>query len=466
MRLRRAYTVFKEIVPLLVLVLLVAGCSAPIPAGEAAPTVTTDAAGTTATAATNLARVGSPSVTPSGSEVQPPTGSTPPASGPAGSTPSQVGATAALTAEPATGASPLATATAAVMATEPASGTPMLSATTTSSATPGTGPTAAAVMTGTAGTPNSPATTGTPAAGAAATPDASTALAGKGATPEPGILYQDDFKNPKSGWPDELVFQDYYVGYHEPDFYHVEVHVPHDSAIVTAPGQSFDNFSEETKVQVSIANTAPSGDFRYGLVARRSGNRYYALTISPRTKTWYVLKSGGDRLQVMSQGTQDSIHGLQGQDTLRVNALGPVMAFFVNGQQVSQISDADYPGGSVGFYVETFDSPKAHIHYDDLVVHPPENVPIAAKPSPTPVTTVTCSVVANLLKLRPSPSFTSEPAIAGLFQGTQLDAYGRSADGTWLRVGIHGGSQEGWVSSLPSLILCNAPTGGLPVSGQ
>ena len=211
------------------------------------------------------------------------------------------------------------------------------------------------------------------------------------------VLYQDDFTNPKSGWPDELVFQDYYVGYHEPDFYHVEVHAPNDSAIVTAPGQTFDNYQAETQVTVSKANTAPTGDFRYGLVVRRSGNHYYAFTISPRTKTWYVLKSGSGNLKVLAQGTQETIRGLEALDSLRVNADGPVLTFFINDQNVSQVSDPDYTGGEVGFYVETFDSPKAHVHFHNLVVNRPRNAPPEAS-STVPV--LTCAVTADLLKLR------------------------------------------------------------------
>ena len=281
------------------------------------------------------------------------------------------------------------------------------------------------------------------------------------------LLYQDDFTDPTSGWPNELVFQDYYIGYHEPDFYHVEVHTPNDSAIVTVPERTFDNFSAETRVQISAANTAPSGDFRYGLAVRRTGNRYYAFAISPRTKTWYVLKSSSGKLEVLGQGTQDSIRGLQAQDTLRVNAQGPLLTFFVNGQPVSQINDADYTGGGVGFYVETFDSPKAHIHYDSLIISQPENLPAQAVPSPTPqAPLVTCTVIVDLLRLHPLPRLGGEPAIAGLFKGTQLDALARSPDGAWIWVRIHGSNQEGWVITLPSLLSCDSPIAGLPEHKQ
>ena len=304
------------------------------------------------------------------------------------------------------------------------------SSTTPTSATPGPAATmpGQGQATGNTVTPEATALVNTPGVQAALGTPATTPAAAGLASPNTEILYQEDFTNTASGWPNDLLFQDYYVGYHEPEYYHVEVHTPNGSAIVAAPGRTFDNFSAETRVQISAANTAPSGDFRYGLALRRTGNRYYAFAISPRTKTWYVLKSSSGKLQVLSQGTQDSIRGLQAQDTLRVNAQGPLLTFFVNGQPVSQINDPDYTGGSVGFYVETFDSPKAHIHYDNLIISQPENLPASQAPL------VTCTVNVDLLRLRPLPEFGDAPAIAGLFRGTQLDALARSADGAWIRV--------------------------------
>jgi hypothetical protein len=272
-------------------------------------------------------------------------------------------------------------------------------------------------------------------------------------------LYHDDFTDTGSGWPNEVSFENYYVGYHEPDNYHVEVHVPNDNAIVTVPDRTFDNFNAESQVFVAKANTAPTGDFRYGLVFRRAGNHFYAFTISPRTKTWYVLKSNPNGLQVLGQGTQDSIQGLQAPDTLRVNAQGPAMAFYVNGQSVGQITDAEYADGAIGFYVETFDSPKVHIHFHNITINKPENLPAAG------ALAATCTVTVDLLRLRPEPSLTDQPALAGLFNGTQLDALGRSADSSWLRVQIHGATQTGWVIARTDYISCNVPVAGLPVAG-
>ena len=185
------------------------------------------------------------------------------------------------------------------------------------------------------------------------------------------VLYEDDFANPASGWPNELVFDNYYIGYHEPEAYHVEVHAPNARTVVAVPEHSFGDFVAETDVYVSQENTAPSGDFRYGLVIHRTGEQYYGFTISPHTKTWSVLKSSPAGVKVLDEGTEDSIEGLEGENILRVDAKGPDFTFYINGQLVSRVRDADYVSGEVGFFVQTFDSPRAHLHYDSLVIREP-----------------------------------------------------------------------------------------------
>jgi hypothetical protein len=186
------------------------------------------------------------------------------------------------------------------------------------------------------------------------------------------VLYEDDFADPTSGWPNELVFDNYYIGYHEPEFYHVEVRTANGRAVVAVPEQSFDDFVAEAEVFVSQENTAPNDNFRYGLVVRRAGEQYYGFRISPHTKTWSVLKSSPSGVKVLlDEGTEDSIQGLEGADTLRVDAKGPDFTFYINGRLVSRVKDANYISGEMGFFVQTFDSPRAHLHYDSLVIREP-----------------------------------------------------------------------------------------------
>jgi hypothetical protein len=59
------------------------------------------------------------------------------------------------------------------------------------------------------------------------------------------------------------------------------------------------------------------------------------------------------------------------KDVLRVEAIGPNFAFFINEQNVAHVSDAGYASGDVGFLVETLDEPLVHVHYDSLMIRKP-----------------------------------------------------------------------------------------------
>ncbi len=265
-----------------------------------------------------------------------------------------------------------------------------------------------------------------------------------------GVLYHDDFTDPNTGWPNAVTFDNYYIGYHEPNHYHVEVHVPKDRAIVAVPKQSFTDFSVETRVTVEPNNTAKTGDFRYGLVFRRTGNEYYAFAVSARSKTWYVLKSSASGLAELRTGTSDAIQGLTTDDILRVDAQGPRFYFHINGQRVDEENDADYTGGGMGFYVETFDSQRVHMHYGEITVREPD------------VPQQQCTVVSGGLNLREGPG-TNYNIIGSVTEGAQLEPLGRSADGNWINVRPAGSAQPAWVSAAAIYVMCTMPVADLPV---
>jgi formylglycine-generating enzyme required for sulfatase activity len=178
-------------------------------------------------------------------------------------------------------------------------------------------------------------------------------------------LTRDDFTDPSSGWP-TLSQDNRTFGYHPPDFYHVEVAKTNDRLAVTREPR-FENVIVEADVFVDHTDTQ-SGDFRYGLAARRSGDEFYAFTISPRTGAWHILKGSPTGLEVLAEGVHDSVQGLTSPDTLRVETSGSDLSFQINGQMVAEVSDADYASGDAGFFVETFDESLAHVHYDSLTI--------------------------------------------------------------------------------------------------
>jgi hypothetical protein len=132
--------------------------------------------------------------------------------------------------------------------------------------------------------------------------------------------------------------------------------------------QIFNDVTIEVKVLTDSTKTAAQGDFRYGVAFRRTSDQYYAFTISPRTKKWFVLKNSPAKLRALLEGTDNNIHDLDTDDTLRVDIQGSKFIFYINDEIVGQATDSDYANGEVGFYVEAFDAPNAHIHFDSLTV--------------------------------------------------------------------------------------------------
>ncbi|MBK7896961.1 MAG: SUMF1/EgtB/PvdO family nonheme iron enzyme [Anaerolineaceae bacterium] len=190
------------------------------------------------------------------------------------------------------------------------------------------------------------------------------------------ILLTDEFTNPESGWPD-LKEDNAWRGYHPPDYYHVEA--TGENQVATAVfGTDAANVSLEAQVFVDIL-VSEDGNYRYGLLLRQASDKqFYAFTIAPRTGEWAALKATADGLETLASGPIEGLTGgstvpVQGgsaeaADTLRVDASGNTLSFFVNGRIVTTISDSSYSSGDFGFYVENFAETRTHVHYDALTV--------------------------------------------------------------------------------------------------
>jgi hypothetical protein len=270
--------------------------------------------------------------------------------------------------------------------------------------------------------------------------------------PAPVMLYQDDFTNSASGWPEQK-FDNYFIGYHEPEYYHVEIDSPNYKTTVFEPNKTnYGDAAIEVKVFTVSAKTSKTGDFSYGIAFRRSGDLYYAFTISPRTKQWTVLKNSPTAQTVLIQGTEASIHDLDTADVLRVEVQGPDFTFSINDHVVGEAKDADYAAGEVGFYAQTVDATNIHIHFDSIAVSE-YTAPLA------------CTVNALSLNVRTGPG-TSFASSAVLSKGDMVTPIGRTEDGTWIKVMRENNPDPGWIYSDKKFVSCSSDVKLLPAADQ
>jgi serine/threonine-protein kinase len=211
-----------------------------------------------------------------------------------------------------------------------------------------------------------------------------------------GVLYQDEFANPASGWP-VASEQNSKLGYHPQSFYHLELTTPNDTLLSTRE-LGFANYLAETEALVDHTGTE-GGQFQYGLVVRRNGDDYYAFTIAPRAHTWQAMLNAAGGATVLAEGSEDSIQGDKGVNRLQVEANGPNFAFIINGRKVAQFTDATLATGEVGFIVHNVDATLVHVHYNSLTLREVQAAVTPSEPAPT-------------LPPTPAPSETAVPATA------------------------------------------------------
>ncbi|HZM22093.1 MAG TPA: SH3 domain-containing protein [Anaerolineales bacterium] len=267
--------------------------------------------------------------------------------------------------------------------------------------------------------------------------------------PDLGLKFEDTFTNPGTGW-DDAKLGNYFVGYHGPEWYHIEIASPNSKVTISEPNKtSYEDVTLELQVFAVAAKTDPSGDFRYGLAFRRSGDQYYAFTISPASKTWEMLKISPGGVETLKEGTDDSIHDRDTADLLRVDALGSSFLLHINDHLVGQVTDSTYPSGEVGLYAESLDNPKIHIHYDKFDIRDAQ-------------LDLICNINEGTFNVRSGPSKTFAQ-LAVLSAGDTLQPLGTSPNREWIQIRIEGSDAPGWVSYSEGLMSCTPSVDLFPI---
>ncbi|MCI0549553.1 MAG: SH3 domain-containing protein, partial [Anaerolineae bacterium] len=205
----------------------------------------------------------------------------------------------------------------------------------------------------------------------------------------------------------------------------------------------------ELQVYTVSGRTATEGDYRYGLVFRRSGDNYYAFTISPTTKKWEVFKSSPSGFVTLDEGVEESIQGLDVDDLLRVDAQDSNFLFSINDRLVGQVTDTDYSEGAVGFYAENLENSNTHVHFNTLTIR---DVKFS----------LSCTINDGTFNVRSGPSKTF-PQLAVLSAGATLEPLGVSPNREWIQIKMERSEAPAWVSYSEGLMSCTPSVDLFPI---
>ena len=195
----------------------------------------------------------------------------------------------------------------------------------------------------------------------------STAGIAESLIPPGGVLYQDIFSNPDSGWgawsdsPGTAGYKD--------EAYHIVVNQPNVN-LWTHPGLSFTNLHEEVSL---MSATGPQAN-RMGLICRlKDDKNFYFFVISAdgyygigKVKDGQTSLLTGEKMQ-----PNDSILTGSQINRLRADCIGNSLILYINGTFITSATDADFPSGDVGILAGTFDQPGTDVYFDNFVVFKP-----------------------------------------------------------------------------------------------
>lgn len=178
-----------------------------------------------------------------------------------------------------------------------------------------------------------------------------------------GRLYYDDFSDRDTRWPqseDELGLTDYDAGAYrirvdEPAYY-----------LWGLTGEQF----EDVRLEVDVETVTAVEGGEVGVICRfQDADNYYFFVIRPNG-SYAALKMQAGDLQIMYMDQDEAIQEGEGSNHLSVACVGDNLRFSVNGTQLVEITDADFPEGDVGLIAGTNETAGMDVRFDEFEVYP------------------------------------------------------------------------------------------------
>jgi hypothetical protein len=183
-----------------------------------------------------------------------------------------------------------------------------------------------------------------------------------------GILFQDNFADPNSGW-DDLPDSNKGALEYQDGKYRIYNALPY-QMLWASPGLQFGD------VHVEVDATQGEGplDDNFGIICRSiDKDNFYFFTIS--ADGYYGIgkvKKGIQQLLGMpAMPPSEVIRQGMATNHLRADCIGNELSFYVNDVPLSKVQDVDFPNGGVGLLAGTFATPGVEVYFDNLKVYKP-----------------------------------------------------------------------------------------------
>ncbi len=184
-----------------------------------------------------------------------------------------------------------------------------------------------------------------------------------------GVLFQDDFSDPSSGW-DRVNTEAGVTDYNE-GVYRIYVNEP-TTDVWANPGLTF------TDVVVEVEATKAGGpdDNDFGVTCRSvDTTNFYFFLISSDGYYGIGKVVDGEQHLIDMEAMEPSEAIRQGEATNRIHVecVDSRLSLWVNGQRVHEVEDTQFTQGDVGLMAGSFDTPGTDIHFDNFSVKQPES---------------------------------------------------------------------------------------------
>jgi len=183
-----------------------------------------------------------------------------------------------------------------------------------------------------------------------------------------GVLSQDDFSDPDSGWE----IGDYdtgSVGYKDGAYFVISA--SDGDTMWGVANQSFDDVIIE--VDATQVSAPANNNNDYGVVCREQGDGSgYYLLISGDGYYAIAKKAEGEDFEWLVDWTKsDVIRQGEATNHIRVVCDDSTLVLFVNGRRLATAEDDAFSRGDIALTTTTYEDEPTEVHFDNLVVRQP-----------------------------------------------------------------------------------------------